>query len=216
MDEITLSSVYIKTDESGRIIRCDGGYTTPADLNGWTKIDEGTGDRFNLCQSHYFEDGLYAEDGIPRYKLVDGAPVLRTEEEIQADRPDPLPQAKADRQNENKAALASWLSSHPLTWADGNTYGVTEEDQSEMALNLQQYQLQVAAGREAVLEWHTQKKQCHTFTVAQYSALLLSIIDYVYPYRRYQEAVKEAIYAAKTIEEVEAVVIDYSAVEASS
>lgn len=216
MDEVMLSSVYIKVDSAERVVRCEGGYTTPDDLSGWIKIDEGTGDRYNLCQSHYFEGGLSTDDGIPRYKLVDGAPVLRTEEEIQADRPDPLPQAKADRQDENKAALASWLASHPLTWADGNTYGVTEEDQSEMALNLQQYQLQVAAGREAVLEWHTQKKQCHTFTVAQYSALLLSIIDYVYPYRRYQEAVKEAIYAAKTIEEVEAVVIDYSAVEASS
>lgn len=210
------SKVYVQINSQNLILRCEGGYTTPEDLTGWIQIDEGIGDRYSLCQSHYFEDGLYTEDGIPHYQLVDGAPLLRTEEEIQADCQDPLPQAKANRQAENKTALASWLAVHPLTWVDGNTYGVTEEDQSEMALNLQQYQLQVAAGREAVLEWHTQKKQCHTFTVAQYSALLLSIIDYVYPYRRYQEAVKEAIYAAKTIEEVEAVVIDYSAVEASS
>lgn len=216
MDEVILSSVYIKTDDSGRIIRCDGGYTTPADLTGWAKIDEGTGDRYNLCQSHYFEDGLYTEDGIPRYQLVDGAPLLRTEEETQADRPDPLPQAKADRQAENKESLASWLASHPLTWVDGNTYGVTEEDQSEMALNLQQYQLQVAAGREVELEWHTQKKMCHTFTQEQYTALSLAIIDYVYPYLRYQEAVKEAIYRAQTVEEVAAVVIDYASVEAGS
>lgn len=216
MDEITLSSVYIKTDESGRIIRCEGGYTTPADLTGWSKIDEGTGDRFNLCQSNYFEGGLYTDDGIPRYKLVDGAPVLRTGDEIQADRPDPLPQAKANKQADNKAALASWLVVHPLTWGDGNTYGVTEEDQKEMALNLQQYQLQVAAGREVELEWHTQKKMCHTFTQEQYTALSLAIIDYVYPYLRYQEAVKEAIYGARTVEEVAAVVIDYASVEASS
>ena len=216
MDETILSSVYIQTDELGRIIRCEGGYTTPEDLIGWIKIDEGTGDRYNLCQSHYFEDGLYTEDGIPRYKIVDGAPVLRTEEEIQSDRPDPLPQAKANRQAENKAALASWLVSHPLTWADGNTYGVTEEDQSEMALNLQQYQLQVAAGREVELEWHTQKKMCHTFTQEQYTALSLAIIDYVYPYLRYQEAVKEAIYGAQSVEEVAAIVIDYASVEASS
>lgn len=213
MDEITLSSVYIKTDDSGRITRCDGGYTTPADLTGWAKIDEGTGDRYNLCQSHYFDGGLYTEDGIPRYKLVDGAPVLRTEEEIQADRQDPLPQAKANRQAENKESLASWLVSHPLTWVDGNTYGVTEEDQSEMALNLQQYQLQVAAGREVELEWHTQKKMCHTFTQEQYTALSLAIIDYVYPYLRYQEAVKESIYGAQTVDEVAAVVIDYASVE---
>lgn len=213
--EIVKSKVYVKLDNLGRITRCEGGYTTPVDLTGWTQVDEGIGDKYNLCQSHYFDGGLYTGDGIPRYKLVDGKPMERTEEEIQADRPDPLPQAKADRQADNKAALASWLSNHPLTWMDGNTYGVTEEDQKEMALNLQQYQLQVAAGREAVLEWHTQKKKCHTFTQEQYSTLSLAIIDYVYPYLRYQEAVKEAIYGAQTVEEVAAVVIDYASVEAS-
>lgn len=96
MLEIEKSNVYVITDFEERIIRCEGGYTTPEDLTGWTKIDEGIGDRYNLCQSHYFECGLYTEDGIPRYKLVDGAPVLRTEEEIQADRaamPEPEPTA---------------------------------------------------------------------------------------------------------------------------
>ena len=128
--------------------------------------------------------------------------------------PDPLPAAKDARQEENKAALAAWLTEHPLTWVDGNPYGVTEADQNEMSLNLQQYQVQKAAGRDAVLEWHTQKKQCHTFTEEQYTALLLAIIDYVYPYRRYQESVKEAIYNAETLEAVRAVVIDYGSVEA--
>lgn len=85
MEEIT-SKVYVLTDGQGRIVRCEGGYTTPADLTGWVQIDEGAGDRYNLCQTHYFDGGLYTDEGIPRYKLADGQAVERTEEETQADR----------------------------------------------------------------------------------------------------------------------------------
>ena len=94
--ETQKSKVYIQTDDQGRILRCEGGYTTPADLTDWVEIDEGTGDRYNLCQSHYFPGGLYTMDGIPLYKW-DGSQVLpRTGEEIEADRaaiptPDPTP-----------------------------------------------------------------------------------------------------------------------------
>ena len=115
--EETQSKVYIQTDTEGRIIRCDGGYTTPHDQTGWIEIDEGTGDKYNLCQSHYFDGGLYTMDGIPRYRWDGSAAVLRTEEELEADRaaiPEPKPsktvearlmaleaeaeQAKADRE----------------------------------------------------------------------------------------------------------------------
>ena len=111
------SKVYIQTDAEGRILRCDGGYTTPAYLTGWIEIDEGTGDKYNLCQSHYFADGMYTMDGIPRYRWDGSAAVLRTDEELEADRaaiPEPKPsktvearlaaleveaeQAKADRE----------------------------------------------------------------------------------------------------------------------
>lgn len=115
--ETPKSKVYIQTDTEGRILRCEGGYTTPSDLTGWIEIDEGTGDRYNLCQSHYFDGGLYTMDGIPRYKWDGSAAVMRTDEEMEADRaaiPDPKPsktvearltaleaeaeQAKADRE----------------------------------------------------------------------------------------------------------------------
>lgn len=64
------SKVYVKLDDQGRIIRCEGGYTTPNDLDGWVFIGEGYGDRYNLCQSHYLPKSIYNEDGLPRYKLV--------------------------------------------------------------------------------------------------------------------------------------------------
>ena len=86
MEDTMVSSVYVQTDAEGRITRCEGGYTTPSDLTGWTRIDQGTGDRYNLCQSNYFEGGLMTEDGLCRYKLADGKPVLRTEDELAAER----------------------------------------------------------------------------------------------------------------------------------
>ena len=84
--EIPKSKVYIQTDADGRILRCEGGYTTPADLTGWTEIDEGTGDKYNLCQSHYFDGGLYTMDDVPRYKWDGEKAVLRSDEELEEDR----------------------------------------------------------------------------------------------------------------------------------
>lgn len=109
------SKVYVLTDENGRITRIEGGYTTPEDLTGWVQIDEGTGDRYNLCQTHYFPDSIYTQDGVPRYKLRDGKAVERTEEEIAADRaalPAPYPTAE-DRISALEIAMLSMMGVVP-------------------------------------------------------------------------------------------------------
>lgn len=82
--EIQKSKVYVLLDERSRIIRCEGGYTMSNidDMSQWTYIDEGTGDRYNLCQSHYFGKPVMTAYGAYNYKLVDGKPVECTAEEI--------------------------------------------------------------------------------------------------------------------------------------
>ena len=90
MFEMPKSRVYILLDEKKRIVRIEGEYSLPSDLTGWVLIDEGYGDRYSLAQSHYLDGGLYTTQGIPRYKYEGGACVLRSEEEIAADR-DALP-----------------------------------------------------------------------------------------------------------------------------
>ncbi len=89
------SKVYIKVDENSRILRCEGGYTMGniQNIDEWIFIDEGAGDKYNLCQSHYF-DRLYTEDGIPEYKWDGEKAILRSNAEIEADRtnlPKPVP-----------------------------------------------------------------------------------------------------------------------------
>ena len=103
------SRVYVLTDSESRILRLEGEYSLPADLTGWTKIDEGYGDEFSLAQSHYLDKPLY-DGAVLRYKLVDGKVVERTAEEIEADKaklPKPvIPKTNAELEQENKLLKA--------------------------------------------------------------------------------------------------------------
>ena len=75
--------VYVQTDEQGHITAVNSSAFVSA---GWgTEIDQGYGDQYHHAQGNYFPQPIYTDDGIPRYKLVDGSPVERTEEEIAAD-----------------------------------------------------------------------------------------------------------------------------------
>ena len=68
--------VYIKTDEQGRVIAVNSSAFI-TDTAGWTEIDIGTGDMYQHAQGNYLDK--------PICKLVDGAVVERTAEEIAAD-----------------------------------------------------------------------------------------------------------------------------------
>ena len=82
--EMRKSKVYALTDSSGYITRIDGGYTIGniTDLETWVLIDEGNGDKYNLCQGNYFPQPIRTMGGAYRYKLVDGKPMECTAEEI--------------------------------------------------------------------------------------------------------------------------------------
>lgn len=114
-----------------------------------------------------------------------------------------------EKQEYNKQLLKQWLELHPLQWTDGKYYGVTEEDQQEMALNLMQYQVSIQSEIPSTLEWHEQKKSCRTFTQEEFVSLALAIKTYVYPYLRYQESIKEKIYNTTTLEELNSININY-------
>ena len=103
--ETPKSKVYIQTDTEGHVVRCEGGYTTPADLTGWIEIDEGTGDKYNLCQSHYFDGGLYTIDGVPRYKWDGEKTAMRSDEELEADRDETSKQEPSTTLEDRVAAL---------------------------------------------------------------------------------------------------------------
>lgn len=109
MDE--KSKVYILINERNCVARIEGGYTTPADLAEWIYIDEGDGDKYNLCQTHYLPDNLTDDRGIYQYKFIDGEIVKRTQAEIDADYiPISEPQSNDERIAQLERAIELLLS----------------------------------------------------------------------------------------------------------
>lgn len=121
-----------------------------------------------------------------------------------------LDQAKYDKQEENKKLFAEYLATHPLTWVDGKEYGITQEDQSEISLNLNQYQVAVVAKVEnPTLEWHARHEECVPWTLEQLSALSLAISNAVYPKYHLMQEYKTQIFGANSIDELKAIELNY-------
>lgn len=162
---LILSKVYVKVNERGHIIQCEGGITTPDEQAEWVQIDEGRGDKYDLCQSHYFDGGLYTDDGIPRYKLVNGAPVLRSEDDLAADRLDGLRAAKhAEISAASEAAIYAGMDVE--TTQGTEHFSLTEKDQ----INLTTAKNAVDKGA-AAYPYHADGEMCRIFTAAEINAI---------------------------------------------
>lgn len=76
--------VYVKTDEQNRITAINSSAFI-LDPSGWVETDSGFGDKYHHAQGNYFDKPIMDERGIWRYKLENGKPVERTQEEMDAD-----------------------------------------------------------------------------------------------------------------------------------
>lgn len=76
--------VYVRADGEGRITSINSSAFL-TDTTGWEAIDSGYGDKYHHAQGNYFTQPIMDERGIYRYKLVDGKPEERTQEEMDAD-----------------------------------------------------------------------------------------------------------------------------------
>lgn len=119
-----------------------------------------------------------------------------------------LDEYKNLRQEESKIALADFLCTQTVTFK-GKEYGVSEEDQNEMALNLTQYQVLSSIGQDVSLEWHSKKAKCETFSQEDFIELIAKIKNFVYPYYQKMQDIKTAIFASKNKMELSAIEIKY-------
>ena len=202
--EIT-SKVYVLTDDQSRIIRCEGGYTIGniTDLSGWVQIDEGTGDKYNLCQSHYFDGGLYTVDGIPRYALADGAPVLRSDEEIEADRLPDLETVRAAKIAEMSAACNAAINAGTTVQMPNGTQEAFTYSTADQA-NVSEMFMACLMGAESY-PYHANDEACKSYTAAEIMSIYGTLSMYKTGQLTYHNELKQYIGTLETVQEVQAV-----------
>ena len=87
MKEILMDQPYkvlVRVDSAGRVVAINSSAFVQ-ETAGWVEIDSGWGDKYHHAQGNYMPGPLMDERGVYRYKLVDGKPIERTQEEMDAD-----------------------------------------------------------------------------------------------------------------------------------
>lgn len=119
---------------------------------------------------------------------------------------------KNNKISESKTALSAYLASHPLQWSDGKYYSVTSEKQALLTSNLALYQISTSAGQPFKLTWNSTGDECVEWTYEELAALALAIGTYVKPFVSRQQELEIAIKACTTMEELNAIEINYDPV----
>ena len=132
--------------------------------------------------------------------VIETEPVM-TAEEIEAH--------KTKRIQESKILLAKWLNDNPMLYTDGKYYSVTEEKQALLNGNLASYERATKAGIEYPLKWNSTGEECIEWSYDDLLTLSLSIAAYVAPKVAKQQNIELVIKACETMDEINAVVIDY-------
>ena len=129
-----------------------------------------------------------------------------------AAQPDPLLEAKAARIAQSKADLAAYLAAHPIQWTDGEFYAITQEKQNQLTSKIMAATMAQALSTDYDLTWNSTGEVCKSWTLQDLSALAFAIDKRVTALVSYQQTQEVAMREAASLEDLEAVEVDYDSV----
>ena len=127
-----------------------------------------------------------------------------------------LPGLKAARIAQSKQALTDYLLTHPMRWTDGAYYAITAEKQQQLTSKILSATMAAQTETAYTLTWNSAGEVCKPWTLQDLSALAFAIDARVTALVSYQQTQEVAMRNAQTIEELDAIVVDYDTVEAES
>ena len=126
--------------------------------------------------------------------------------------PDPLETAKAERIAQSKADLETYLAEHPLQWTDGEYYSITAEKQNQLTSKIMAATMAQTLSADYILTWNSTGEVCKEWTLQDLSALAFAIDARVTKLVGYQQAQEVAMRNVETLDELNAIEVDYDAV----
>lgn len=190
--------VYVKTNEQQNIIAVDSSAFV-SDLEGWTQIDQGNGDKYRHAQGHYFDKSLYTEDGVCQYKLVESKAVERSQEEINSDRKSILKEAKiTELRVMNDQTIDAGTTVTLSTGEENFTY--TLADQSNVS---EMFTAVVMGATE--YSYHQNGESCRMFNAGDIMALYGTLSMYKTGLLTYFNQLKNYVGTLTSVDDIQAV-----------
>lgn len=187
--------------------RPDGGHglqsqsgRTSCWLEGWIEVSS------NL-ESQVWATAGYCDLTIEDGKLTAITPIERPAPDIEPIKQQKIAQSKTD--------LATYLESHPLQWTDGEYYSITAEKQAQLTSKIMAATMAQTMSQPYTLTWNSTGEVCKEWEITDLSALAFAIDARVTALVSYQQTQEVAMRNAQTLEELEAIVVDYDSVEAT-
>lgn len=162
-----------------------------------------------------FYDDSIVKDDTKIYKLCK---ILSTEgEEIRyynsVGNVETLEEAKSRRIEELTKNVDKWFTDNPLIspLIDGipKAYDCTLNNRINLMQMISTMQIEQLAGRKPIISFNSIGNNCIYFTQEEIMALAIQMKDWCYPIEKFCTEAKAKITNAKTIEEVENIIIDF-------
>ena len=124
-----------------------------------------------------------------------------------------LESIKAERITQSKANLDTYLLEHPLQWTDGKYYAITAEKQNQLTSKIMAATMAQTMSTDYTLTWNSTGEVCKEWTLQELSALAFAIDTRVTALVTYQQTKEVEMRNAESIEELNAIVVDYDSVK---
>ena len=125
---------------------------------------------------------------------------------------DPLVQAKSERIAQSKTDLETYLLEHPMLWTDGEYYAITAEKQNQLTSKIMAATMAQTMSTDYTLTWNSTGEVCKEWTLQELMALAFAIDARVTALVTYQQTKEVAMRNAETMEELEAITVNYDEV----